>query len=160
MFYTGKGLPSHLVVTWVKGMRSAENTNPVPSRPSITIIGVALGLAVALCISAQGPYFWSNFAGYWLPQAAVLAMAMLFKASRAVLGGVALTMALYLYLFDSWATESMAWLFYLFSFPGVLVGALLASVAPSRKPYEVLIAAGWVILGIVVNLTIMLITMA
>ena len=87
-------------------------------------------------------------------------MAMLFKASRAVLGGVALTMALYLYLFDSWATESMAWLFYLFSFPGVLVGALLASVAPSRKPYEVLIAAGWVILGIVVNLTIMLITMA
>jgi hypothetical protein len=133
-------------------MRSTEHSTPQPARISTAVLGIAPGLAVAIWITRKDEYFLENFAAYWLPQAAVFGAALLFRATRKALGGIGIAMALYLYLFDIWATESMAWLFYLFSFPGVLIGALLAAVTPTRKPFEVMIAFAWVVLGIGVNL--------
>ncbi|WDU64899.1 hypothetical protein LRS56_10790 [Pseudomonas poae] len=58
-------------------------------------------------------------------------------------------------LFDIWVTESMGWLIYFFSFPGILVGALLAIFfTPSRKAFEASIAFGWVASGIALNLAV------
>ncbi|AKS09425.1 hypothetical protein [Pseudomonas trivialis] len=134
-------------------MRSEEKSISQPTRILMAAIGVALSPAVAALISPKNEYFLANFAGYWLPQAAVLCVALLCKASRGTLGGIAASMALYLYLFDIWVTESMGWLIYFFSFPGVLIGALLAVFfTPSRKPFEAPIAFGFVALGIALNL--------
>lgn len=72
---------------------------------------------------------------------------------------MAAAMGLYLFLFHLWVTDSMGWLFYLFSFPGVLIGALLGIVfSPSRKLFEAPAAFVWVVLGIVVNLAAFTIT--
>ncbi|MFJ2456653.1 hypothetical protein ACIOWK_33970 [Pseudomonas protegens] len=133
-------------------MSSAERSAPRSSGTSIAVVGIALGLAVAVYISPKSEYFLGNFAYSWLPQAAVLFVAILCKASRGALGGIAAAMALYLYLFDIWATESLAWLFYLFSFPGILIGALLAIATPSRKAFEAPIAFAWAVLGIALGL--------
>ncbi|WP_248731673.1 hypothetical protein [Pseudomonas sp. MWU13-2517] len=134
-------------------MRSAEKNISQPTRIPIAAIGVALGPAVAALISPKNEYFLANFTGYWLPQAAVLCVALLCKAPRGTLGGIAAAMALYLYLFDIWVTESMGWLIYFFSFPGALIGALLAVfVTPSRKLFEAPTAFGLVVLGIALNL--------
>ena len=65
-------------------------------------------------------------------------------------------MALYLYLFDIWVTESMGWLFYLFSFPGIAIAALLAIVTPSSKAFDAPIAFAWVVLGIALNIAVIL----
>ncbi|MCF5232426.1 MULTISPECIES: hypothetical protein [unclassified Pseudomonas] len=133
-------------------MSSAERSAPRSSGKSIAVVGIALGLAVAVYISPKSKYFLGNFAYSWLPQSAVLFVAILCKASRGALGGIAAAMALYLYLFDIWATESLAWLFYLFSFPGILIGALLAIATPSRKAFEAPIAFAWAVLGIALGL--------
>jgi hypothetical protein len=86
-----------------------------------------------------------------------------FKAQRAVFAGAAIAMALYLSLFSLWyfkggAADStaMAWLGYFFSFPGALIGAVLAifTKSPTSRSIAVLIAFGWVALGIAVNQTI------
>ncbi|UOP10852.1 hypothetical protein [Pseudomonas palleroniana] len=135
-----------------QGMSLAKKNAPRPTGTSVALMGIALGLAVAVYISPKNEYFLDNFAGYWLPQAAVLCITLLCKASRGTLGGIAITMALYLYLFDIWATEAMAWLFYLFSFPGILIGALLAIATSSRKAYEAPIAFAWVTLGTALGL--------
>lgn len=130
-----------------------EKNAPRSTDTSIAVIGIALGLAVAPYISPENEYFLGNFAYSWMPQAAVLFAAFLCKASRGTLGGIAAAMALYLYLFDIWVTESMGWLIYFFSFPGILIGALLAIFfTPSRKPFDAPIAFGLVILGITLNL--------
>jgi hypothetical protein len=140
-------------------MTSLENNPPRFTRIPLAAIGVGLGFAVALCITGKGPFFLENFAYAWLPQAAVLCVALLCKASRESLGGMAAAMGLYLFLFHLWVTDSMGWLFYLFSFPGVLIGALLGIVfSPSRKLFEAPAAFVWVVLGIVVNLAALTIT--
>jgi hypothetical protein len=134
-------------------MRSAEKNISQPTRIPIAAIGIALSPAVAVLISPKNEYFLANFAGYWLPQAIVLCVALLCKAPQALLSGITAAMALYLYLFDVWVTESMGWLIYFFSFPGVLIGALLAIFfTPSRKPFEAPKAFGFVALGIALNL--------
>lgn len=134
-------------------MSSAERSAPRFTGTSIAVIGIALGLAVAVCITRKDEYFFGAAAYTWLPQAAVLFAAILCKASRGALGGIAAAMALYLYLFDIWAADqAMAWLFYFFSFPGILIGALLAIVTPSREAFEAPIAFAWAVLGIALGL--------
>lgn len=134
-------------------MSSAERSAPRSTGTSIAVIGTALGLAVAVYITRKDEYFWGAVAIIWLPQVAVLCLALLCKASRHSLGGIAIAMALYLCLFDIWASDqAMAWLFYIFSFPGIAIGALLTIVIPSRKVLETPIAFAWVSLGIALNL--------
>lgn len=138
-----------------QGMRSLENNPPQPTRIPLAAIGVGLGFAVAVYTTGKGPFFLENFAYSWLPQAAVLYIARLCKASPESLGGMAVAMGLYLFLFHLWVTDSMGWLFYLFSFPGILIGALLGVVfSPSRKVFKALAAFVWVVLGIVGNLAV------
>lgn len=137
-------------------MRSIEHNSPQPSRTPLAAIGVGLGLAVAVYTNGKGPFFLENFAYSWLPQVAVLCIARLCKASRESLGGMAVAMGLYLFLFHLWVTDSMGWLFYLFSFPGILIGALLGIVfSPSRKVLKALEAFAWVVLGIGGNLAVL-----
>jgi hypothetical protein len=141
-------------------MRSVENTPPQFTRIPLAAIGAGLGFAVAVYTTGKGPFFLENFAYSWLPQAAVLCIALLCKASRESLGGIAIAMALYLFLFHLWVTDSMGWLFYLFSFPGILLGELLNDVfGPSRKVLKAPVAFAWVVLGIVGNLAVLVITL-
>lgn len=73
---------------------------------------------------------------------------------------MATAMGLYLFLFDLWVTDSMGWLFYLFSFPGILIGALLGVFfSHSRKVLKALVAFAWVILGVVGNLAVLAIAL-
>ncbi|ONH51452.1 hypothetical protein BLL36_21215 [Pseudomonas cedrina subsp. cedrina] len=140
-------------------MRSVENNPPQFTRIPVAAIGVGLGLAVAIYTTGKDSYFLGNIAFTWLPQAAVLCIALLCKASRESLGGMAVAMGLYLFLFHLWVTDSMGWLFYLFSFPGILIGALLGVVfSPSHKVLKALVAFAWVVLGIVGNLAVLAIT--
>ena len=137
-------------------MRSAQSNPPQPTRTPLAAIGIGLGLAVAVYTTGKGPFFFENFAYSWLPQAAVLCIALLCKAPRESLGGMAVAMGLYLFLFHLWVTDSMGWLFYLFSFPGILIGALLGVVfSPSRKVFKALVAFVWVVLGIGGNLAVL-----
>ncbi|MCS4250760.1 hypothetical protein [Pseudomonas sp. BIGb0164] len=139
-----------------QGMRSVEHSPPAFTRIPLAAIGVGLGLAVAVYTTGKGPFFLENFASSWLPQAAVLCIALLCKASRESLGGMAVAMALYLFLFHLWVTDAMGWLFYLFSFPGILIGALLGVVfSPSRKVFKALVAFAWVVTGIGGNLAVL-----
>jgi hypothetical protein len=130
--------------------------NPIRSSYAVPLACVIAGVTIAVWIAPKNGYFWENFAYYWLPQAAVVVLAWLCKASRGVLGGTAITLALYLVLFDIWATESMAWLFYLFSFPGALSGALLAAfISKKRGDFIAAITAFFtVIIGITLNLVV------
>ncbi|SAM32917.1 hypothetical protein BN1864_LIB5394:02964 [Pseudomonas sp. 1 R 17] len=142
-----------------QGMRSIERNPPQFTRIPLAAMGVGLSLAVAIYITGKGPFFLENFAYTWFPQAAVLCISLLCKASRELLGGMAIAMALYLLLFDIWVTDAMGWLFYLFSFPGILIGALLSVVfSPSRKVFKALGAFVWVVAGIVGNLAVLAIT--
>lgn len=56
----------------------------------------------------------------------------------------------------------MAWLFYLFSFPGVLIGLLLAAFIGkfSSRHWSALIAFGLVFLGIALNLVVVFLVAA
>ena len=141
-------------------MRSIERNSPQFTCIPLAAMGVGLSLAVAIYITGKGPFFLENFACTWLPQVAVLCIALLCKASRESLGGMATAMGLYLFLFHLWVTDSMGWLFYLFSFPGILIGALLSVVfSPSRKVFKALVAFAWVVLGIVGNLAVLVFTL-
>lgn len=119
-----------------------------------------MGLAAAVYISPKNEYFLGNFAYMWLPQAAVLALALVCKASRESLGGIAIALALYLSVFAFWFSgknaDSMAWLGYFFSFPGALIGAGFAIVCEKLKTpiAPILQALGWVVLGVAVNQTV------
>ncbi|TWR59008.1 hypothetical protein FIV41_15800 [Pseudomonas marginalis] len=119
-------------------MSSAEKDAARSTGISIAVVGIALGLAVAVYISPKNEYFLGNFTYLWLPQAAVLALALACKTSRESVGGIAIALALYLSVFAFWFSgrnaDSMAWLGYFFSFHGALIGAGFAIV--SEKPHH------------------------
>ncbi|MDT9634450.1 hypothetical protein F6S08_24955 [Pseudomonas sp. JV449] len=141
-------------------MSSAEKDAARSTGISIAVVGIALGLAVAVYISPKNEYFLGNFTYLWLPQAAVLALALACKASRESVGGIAIALALYLSVFAFWFSgrnaDSMAWLGYFFSFPGALIGAGFAIVSekPKTPITPILQALGWVVLGVAVNQTV------
>lgn len=64
----------------------------------------------------------------WLPQAIVLGLVGLSSVRRAAISGIAITLNIYFICFAVWVfsrshPESMAWLLYIFSFPGAAIGA-------------------------------------
>jgi ABC-type Fe3+ transport system permease subunit len=97
-----------------------------------TITSIAIGIAVSAAFALRGSWFLSNLLFYWVPQACVLSLFCLNKPPRpAVFAGAALALAAHLGLFGAWLfsrqpPESMAWLGYLFSLPGAVVGSFLA----------------------------------
>ena len=121
------------------------------------------GLTLAV-YRAQGPegFFWENVAFYWLPQMLVLGLLLVTRPPRALFTGIALALAVHLQAFSLWITSSidvMGWLFYLFDFPGALIGAGVARYwayrnAPSNPAITTLLGFGWVMVGLLVNLAL------
>lgn len=117
--------------------RSLERRDTLPGNRYWQLSSVLVGIAVAAWLSPKDAYFLGNFAFYWLPQAAVLATLLLRAARPAVLSGVAIALALYLGLYGAWVfsrpqPESLAWIGYLFSFPGGVIGAFASAALMTR----------------------------
>ncbi len=101
---------------------------------------ILIGVAVAIYLSPKDSYFFENFIFYWLPQAIVIAILFIARYKVPIICGAALILSTYLVCFYLWIfskphPESMAWLGYVFSFPGAVIGAL--SSAPIAKRFEI-----------------------
>lgn len=123
------------------------------------------GLSLAIVRAGQPmEYFWENFAAYWLPQGLILGLLLCTRPTPALFTGVALALAAHLQLFSLWISapeDSMGWLFYLLDFPGALIGAAIARflatrVAPGKPLINGLLGVGWVSLGLLLNLKLMM----
>lgn len=130
---------------------------------TMALLAVLAGLIVSVVAARPSApnYFLGNLAYYWLPQVAVLGILLLLRSPPALLGGVALALALHLAVFDLWlitdSIDVMGWLFYFFDFPGALVGALIAQFSVFRRDlshpaWVALLGFGWTTLGLVVSL--------
>lgn len=118
------------------------------------------GLSLAI-VRAWQPmdYFWENFAAYWLPQGLILGLLLVTRPAPALFTGVALALAAHLQLFCLWinsSVDTMGWLFYLFDFPGALIGAAIAVfLAPHKAAGKPLVCGllgfGWVAFGLWLN---------
>lgn len=123
------------------------------------------GLSLAI-VRAWQPidYFWENFAAYWLPQGLILGLLLYTRPTPALFTGVALALAAHLQLFCLWISSpegALGWLFYLFDFPGALIGAAIARflatrVAPGKPLINGLLGLGWVSLGLLLNFKLMM----
>ncbi|WP_145712872.1 hypothetical protein [Pseudomonas sp. GW456-L15] len=123
------------------------------------------GLSLAI-VRAWQPidYFWENFAAYWLPQGLILGLLLCTRPTPALFTGVALALAAHLQLFCLWISSpegALGWLFYLFDFPGALIGAAIARflatrVAPGKPLINGLLGLGWVSLGLLLNFKLMM----
>jgi hypothetical protein len=84
-----------------------------------------------------------------------------FRPRAAIVAGIAFSLAMYLSLYGYWVStiddrSGLIWLGYLFSFPGAVLGAVLAAIAlPSRPSLGTLalaiLAAAFVAIGIALN---------
>src|SRR5512138_1276056 len=117
------------------GTRSSRERAAARALPCL-----GLGVAVGLSPLEHGLriFLW-NFSSFWVPQAAVLALLLPLRPRPAIVAGAALVMALHLAAFAGWMHtlgpgQALAWLFYLFSFPGALAGAALAALVSRRRP--------------------------
>lgn len=96
------------------------------------IASIALGLTVSAALAAKSAWYWPNFIFYWAPQLCILGLFCMYKPPRpAFFAGLAFALATYLALFSSWLffrqdPDSLAWIGYLFSLPGAIVGSLIA----------------------------------
>lgn len=111
----------------------------ISTEKRLAIAGMALGICVAGVLAPKDTYFFSNFLLFWGSQVLVLAFAFAFRQRAAVVAGIASSLALYLGLFGAWIftrvhPESMAWLGYLFSLPGAVVGVILVAFLLKREP--------------------------
>lgn len=129
------------------------------------IVALLWGLSLAI-VRAWQPmeYFWENVAAYWLPQGLILGLLLCTRPTPALFTGVALALAAHLQLFSLWISspeDSMGWLFYLLDFPGAQIGAAIARflatrVAPGKPLINGLLGVGWVSLGLLLNLKLMM----
>ncbi|NBF13449.1 hypothetical protein GV818_32920 [Pseudomonas sp. Fl4BN1] len=148
------------------------STRP-PLTPSLTrahlpaAAAVLWGLLVAAGrASNSGGYFWENFAFYWLPQALILGLLLLTRPPLALFTGVALALSAHLQLMSLWISspiDVMGWLFYLFDFPGALIGTLIARyqarrMAPGRWFKGFLSGFAWVATGLLMNFLLVMFT--
>ncbi|MGC5704068.1 hypothetical protein J4P02_28090 [Pseudomonas sp. NFXW11] len=141
----------------------ALQTAPLRYLPAIAALLWGLLLAAGRALQPLD-YFWSNFGAYWLPQALILGLLLCTRPSAALFTGVALALAAHLQVFCLWINspiDAMGWLFYLFDFPGALIGAAIARVlskriAPRTPWFDGFIGLGLVSLGLLLNFLIVL----
>ena len=112
-------------------------------------LGIACGLVVAGILAPKDTYFLPNAFFYWVPQLIVLLLLIPLRASAAVVAGVSFALAAYLAAFGAWVftrqhPDSMAWLGYVFSFPGAALGALSGTLWLRDQPKMVPLAKGCV----------------
>jgi hypothetical protein len=122
---------------------------------------VSLGLVISVLLAPKNSLFLPNFAFFWASQLGVLAVTWLLKSRVAVVAGVAIAMAIYLAAFGAWAftrvqPDSMAWLGYLSSLPGAVVGTCVAEASLGYRPHlrPLLVGsltAGIVLVGVICN---------
>ncbi|UMR30116.1 hypothetical protein MJ904_24405 [Massilia sp. MB5] len=87
------------------------------------------GILLSAALSRKDEYFAANFFFFLLPQLAVIAGVCLIRPRPGIVAGCALVLFAYLGIYAAWLfsrphPESMAWLGYVFSVPGALVGAI------------------------------------
>lgn len=126
-----------------------------------TALSIALGILIAVVLSPKDSSFFPNVLFYWGPHACVLVLFGLCRPPRLAIAGVAFALAVYLAAFGVWLffrqhPESMAWLGYLFSLFGALVGALCARAWVARRPMArplvvSIVTASAALLGIAIN---------
>lgn len=114
----------------------------------LLILSCVPGVIVAAWLAPKDEYFMVNFLFHWTSQFVsliVLGLIMIrLIATRLVitaLSGAALVLALHLALFGAWLfsrshPESMAWIGYLFSLPGALIGVIAGAFFMRRQRYE------------------------
>ncbi len=125
------------------------------------LLCVTAGVLVAAWLAPKDSYFLGNLLTYWGPHAAIFVLLSLKPPRPALYAGTALAMAAYLAAFGAWLfsrgrPESMAWLGYLFSFPGAVVGVVVAYRLTDRHPAPsaltaTAITAAWVAAGLAFN---------
>lgn len=136
----------------------------------LAIVGILSGVCVSAILAAKNAHYIYNVLFFWLPQLAVLTLLWPFRPRHAVVAGVAFALTTYLGLFYAWIfshshPDSMAWLSYLFSFPGAAIGSTLSALwLRGRLTYGAIAtsctAASLVAAGILINQTIICKTIA
>jgi hypothetical protein len=127
----------------------------------LAIACIIFGVCISAILAPKSSYFFPNFLFYSGSQLLILAFVLLFRPRAAVVAGIAFSLALYLGLFGAWVftsthPESMAWLGYIFSLPGAVVGAVLAAILLRKQSsygyFAIgLLAAALVAAGIAAN---------
>lgn len=107
----------------------------VESERRVWAAGLGLGLATAFVLAPKDDLiaFVGNVGWWWLPQLAILALLLVLRVRKSVVGGFATALAAYLLSYYVWLNwvggpNAMAWLGYWFSLPGAAIAALLLRV--------------------------------
>lgn len=112
------------------------------------ILSCVPGVIVAAWLAPKDEYFMANFLFHWASQLVsliVLGLVMIrLIETRLVitaLSAAALVLALHLALFGAWLfsrshPESIAWIGYLFSLPGALIGAIAGALVVRSQRHE------------------------
>jgi hypothetical protein len=146
------------------GCHPARQPIVIKSEMRLAVVCVSLGACASAALAPKDSFFFPNFLFFWGSQILVVALALAFRLRPAFVAGVALSLALYISLFGAWVfsrahPESMAWLGYMFSLPGAVIGVFsVGSWLKSRPGVGPLasgsLAAAAVAGGIAVNQTV------
>ncbi|WP_146205865.1 hypothetical protein [Azospirillum sp. TSH58] len=124
-------------------------------------VGITCCISVALALAPKSDWFLKNALFYLVTQMLVVLAALIGRPRPSAIGGVAVAASLYLAAFGMWAKaakDSMAWLGYVFSLPGAILGALaivfwLKSKSQMAPFTTFCISAVAVIFGVSINQT-------
>jgi len=100
---------------------------------SSAIVVVLLSAAGVAAQVGNDQYFLGQFTWIWGPQAALVALLLLFKPRPAAIVGSLLVTSVYQVAYVAFVNthsdgEGLIWLGYLFSFPGAAIGAVLCTI--------------------------------
>ncbi|QFR43041.1 hypothetical protein [Sulfurimonas xiamenensis] len=115
---------------------------------SVARIIVLLGIITAIVIAPKNHFFLPNFLYYWLPQGVIIGLLFLAKMRASVITGCSLTMTTFLISYailmssTSEPSAAMAWIVYLFSIPGALIGAFIFGMTAKKLQYNSSIVVG------------------
>lgn len=99
-------------------------------------------------IAPHDAYFWPNFAHYWLPTGAVVALIAMCGARPSVAYGVATALCAFMLLYFAWLWSfnaldaALRWVGYYFSTPAAVFGAFAAHIWV--QPHSTTMAVEWV----------------
>jgi hypothetical protein len=92
------------------------------------VASLVLAIAVAALFSPKSVYFAGNFVLFLTPLATTWVILAAMGSRPAFLTGAGLVLALFLAIFGAWELPTIhefAWLYYLISTPGAIIGAIV-----------------------------------